>query len=68
MPTYSYKCKSCGAERDVIKSIHASNRPEPCKAEACSGKKDKEKQMVKILSATPFHLKGRGWYRDGYTK
>lgn len=68
MPTYRYKCKSCGAEREAVKSIHASSEPEFCAERGCRDGEGKELQMVKQIGAAPFHLKGGGWYRDGYQK
>ena len=57
MPLYEYICK-CGHELD---KIVAYDTPNP-KCPKCGTK------MKKKLSKGNFHLKGGGWYKDGYTK
>ena len=58
MPIYEYKCKVCGAEKEVIASFSAP--PPPC------DNKDHKKSMVRKISKNNFHLKGSGWYKDSY--
>jgi putative FmdB family regulatory protein len=56
MPSYSYKCKSCGHRFDGDAKMSAPNPPCPeCKAET-----------EKVPTAPSFHLKGGGWAEDGY--
>ncbi len=61
MPIYEYNCPKCGSF-DVIQGVNdkpLKANPEcidkkcPCKAE-------------RVMSASAFHLKGGGWYKDGY--
>jgi putative FmdB family regulatory protein len=57
MPIYVYGCRKCGA---VEEHIQRFSDPPLTRCEACGGKLEK-----KVTSAA-FHLKGGGWYRDGY--
>lgn len=68
MPTYTYQCPSCKARREVIKSISRSDEAEHCAERGCRDGEGNEREMKKQLHAVGFSLKGRGWFRDGYTK
>jgi putative FmdB family regulatory protein len=57
MPIYAYRCKKCGSEEEHIQRM---SDPPVTKCEACGGRLDR------LLSPAAFHLKGGGWYRDGY--
>ena len=73
MPIYEYKCEDCGhefeemlhfSERDVPLNTPCPNRifdrnQEP-QCFDCSGK------IHLKMSLGSFHLKGGGWYKDGY--
>ena len=75
MPIYEYKCDTCGhefeemlhfSERDVPLNTPCPNRifdrnQEP-QCFDCSGK------IHLKMSLGSFHLKGSGWYKDGYGK
>ena len=75
MPIYEYKCENCGyefeemlhfSERDVPLNTPCPNRifdrnQEP-QCFDCSGK------IHLKMSLGSFHLKGSGWYKDGYGK
>lgn len=57
MPIYAYRCSKCGEQEEHIQRF--SDPPlESCAA--CGGR------LEKLLSAAAFHLKGGGWYKDGY--
>ena len=57
MPIYAYRCQSCGATTEHIQKF--SDPPmEEC--EACKGR------LERAVTAAAFHLKGGGWYKDGY--
>jgi putative FmdB family regulatory protein len=57
MPTYEYKCDKCGRVFEVRQRI--SDAPlQTC--EACGG------EVRRLLSSTPFILKGGGWYVTDY--
>jgi putative FmdB family regulatory protein len=57
MPIYEYICKKCGADIEVIQKF---SDPPLKKHDDCGGK------LTKKLSLSAFHLKGGGWYADGY--
>ena len=52
VPTYDFKCKSCGTITEVT-----SNLPIPC--ELCG------ETMIRIWTANPVHFKGTGFYKTG---
>ena len=57
MPTYEYKCGKCGRVFEVRQRI--TDAPlQTC--EACGG------EVHRLLSSTPFILKGGGWYVTDY--
>ncbi len=57
MPTYEYECTS-GHRFEVVQRITA----EPLKrCKVCRSK------VRRLISASPFILKGGGWYADGYS-
>lgn len=59
MPTYSYECKKCGHEFDIMQRIvddALTDCPE-CKA--------KELKKVIKLNDGGFALKGKGWFKSG---
>ena len=58
MPTYEYRCGSCGHEFEVEQRITA-DRLTDCPA--C-----KQPKLERLISASSFTLKGGGWYKDGY--
>ena len=64
MPIYEYKCENCGNEFEEM--LHFSERDDPlntpCSFPTCSGK------VHLKMSLGSFHLKGSGWYKDGYGK
>ncbi len=57
MPIYAYRCTKCGAEEEHIQGF---DDPPMTTCEACGG------GLERLLSAAAFHLKGGGWYKDGY--
>jgi len=67
MPIYEYKCEDCGHEFEEM--LHFSERDNPINAPCpnsirplCGGK------VHLKMSLGSFHLKGGGWYKDGYGK
>jgi putative FmdB family regulatory protein len=57
MPLYEYRCRSCGTLIEVLQKL--GDRPlRSC--ERCSGR------LEKLISRTSFHLRGGGWFADGY--
>ena len=62
MPIYEYKCEDCGHEFEEM--LHFSERDiplnTPCSFPTCGGK------VHLKMSLGSFHLKGTGWYKDGY--
>lgn len=57
MPIYVYRCKKCDA---VEEHIQRFSDPPMEKCEACGGRLEKQ------ITGAAFHLKGGGWYADGY--
>lgn len=58
MPTYTYRCQSCG-EKEIKQSIKDEkliNCPE-CKSN----------DFERLISNGNFILNGSGWYKDGYS-
>jgi putative FmdB family regulatory protein len=58
MPIYEYRCSSCGHELEALQKF--SDPPlaacPSCHADA----------LVKLVSASGFHLKGSGWYATDF--
>ena len=73
MPIYEYKCEKCGHEFEEM--LHFSERDVPINT-PCPNRifdRNQEPQCFdcdgKIhlkMSLGSFHLKGGGWYKDGY--
>ena len=58
MPIYEFKCHEC---ENLIELIQKIDDPAPL-CEKC------EITLTKVISKNSFRLKGRGWYKDGYSK
>ena len=58
MPTYEYRCQVC---HKVIEVFHKFNDDGPDRCPDCH-----HGQLKKVMSKNTFHLKGDGWYKDGY--
>jgi putative FmdB family regulatory protein len=58
VPIYEYECRKCGVF-DYEQSI--ADRP-LARCPKCRTK------VTKLISASAFHLKGGGWYSDGYNR
>ena len=71
MPIYEYKCEDCGHEFEEM--LHFSERDVPLNT-PCEQQIEQTKHMSfkcdgKVhlkMSLGSFHLKGGGWYKDGY--
>ena len=59
MAIYKYRCQTCEAVHEVWAKM---GDPAPAACEACGV----EGSLTKLLSKTAFHLKGGGWYAQGY--
>ena len=58
MPIYEYSCQECGKDFEEIQKF--SDPPiELC---PCCGSLEAKRKV----SVSAFHLKGGGWYKDGY--
>ena len=73
MPIYEYKCENCGHEFEEM--LHFSERDVPlnipCEQQIKQTKHMSFKCDGKVhlkMSLGSFHLKGSGWYKDGYGK
>ncbi len=58
MPIYEYVCKSCGHELEEVQKF---NDPLLVECPACH-----QEELTRKMSVSSFHLKGGGWYKDGY--
>ncbi len=58
MPIYEYQCEECEEEIEVIQKV--SDDP----IETCPSCQNTS--LKKKASMSAFHLKGGGWYKDGY--
>jgi putative FmdB family regulatory protein len=65
MPVFEYKCKECGNIKEVFNfgSWQDCQRASSFKKVKCPKCKI---DMEKIISKSNFHLKGNGWFKDGY--
>ena len=59
MPIYEYECASCGKQSEIS---HKMSDPAPDNCPVCG-----KGPLSKLMSAAAFHLKGGGWYTDGYS-
>ena len=59
MPIYEYVCESCDQE---TLEVHVPVKHKPPVCELCN------EDMVRLISANSFRLKGGGWEKDGYSK
>lgn len=60
MPIYEFRCSECDEVSEEMLSIKSTVKTIKCPI--CESKSEK------ILSLGSFHLKGGGWYKDGYGK
>ena len=60
MPIYNYRCERCEAVHEVWAKV-GDDAPAVC--ESCGA----EGALTKMLAKTAFHLKGGGWYAQGYS-
>jgi putative FmdB family regulatory protein len=58
MPIYEYQCDNCQQVTEAWQSL-ADEPLNTC--QACAG------SLRKLISRSSFHLKGGGWYADGYS-
>tara|TARA_B100001250_G_scaffold129646_1_gene110459 strand:+ start:676 stop:1032 length:357 start_codon:yes stop_codon:yes gene_type:complete len=59
MPIYEYLCASCGFQFEEVQKF---NDPPLEECPNCG-----EKSASRQVSMSAFHLKGGGWYKDGYS-
>ncbi len=59
MPTYEYRCSSCGHELEAFQKI-----TEPA-LKLCP--KCNQEKLERLISGGNFVLKGGGWYKDLYS-
>ncbi|AMK12676.1 MAG: FmdB family zinc ribbon protein [Pseudodesulfovibrio sp.] len=57
MPIYEYQCQSCGS---VFEEWQSGFEEQEFPCPECGG------ESRKLISHSSFHLKGGGWYADGY--
>lgn len=59
MPTYSYECKKCGHEFDIVQRMVDDPLTD------CPSCNEKELKKVIKVSDGGFALKGKGWFKSG---
>jgi len=57
MPIYEYQCQTC---KNIVEAWQSLSDEPLSVCPECAG------EMKKLISASSFHLKGGGWYADGY--
>ena len=60
MPIYEFRCIECDEVSEKILSF--KDKTKTIKCPICNNKSER------IMSLGSFHLKGSGWYKDGYGK
>ena len=58
MPTYDYECQSCGHTFETSQRITEKALTD---CPTCN-----QPKLQRLITAAAFHLKGGGWYKDGY--
>ena len=66
MPIFEFQCSGCCLITEKIVFSNNNNEEEFTIDEVC--KECGGNTFEKIMSSSSFHLKGRGWYKDGYAK
>lgn len=67
MPLYEYRCSKCENIISIQRLISERNELPICCNEDVSGQSCGTLMDIQISSST-FHLKGSGWFKDGYQK
>ncbi len=60
MPFYEYRCQACGHEQEVMQKMSDVPLTE---CPSCS-----KAELIKLVSAAGFRLKGGGWYETDFKK
>ena len=58
MPFYEYQCEKC---QQVVEAWQSVAEEPLSTCQSCAG------PLKKLISMSSFHLKGGGWYADGYS-
>lgn len=58
MPFYEYRCGACGHEFEAMQKMSDAPLTD---CPSCS-----KGELVKLVSAAGFHLKGSGWYKTDF--
>jgi putative FmdB family regulatory protein len=58
MPIYEYECQKCGERLESLQGLHD---PALTECPSCG-----EPELKRLMSASGFHLKGGGWYKNDY--
>lgn len=63
MPIFEYECKNCGDVHEFLVYMeNVQTNLVNARCPDCNG------PLTKIISRSTFHLKGKGWEKDGYQK
>ena len=63
MPTYVFECPACHRVEDRL-HVPVAERDDPKHQPTCPD----HGPMPRTVAPTSFALKGKGWYKDGYSK
>lgn len=58
MPIYEYRCSGC---EDTFEQLQQMSDPDPEECPGCGSS-----EVERLVSRSSFHLKGGGWFEDGY--
>ncbi len=58
MPIYEYRCGACGRQHEIMQKL---SEPRLTDCPACG-----KPELVKLVSAAGFQLKGNGWYATDF--
>lgn len=61
MPIYEFQCEECDHRSEKL--VRSEKSVANCTCDECGSS-----ELVRLISASTFILKGGGWYADGYTK
>jgi len=65
MPLYRFSCSECEKEFELFMTMrkrYEEKSPTPFVCTHCGSEK-----TIPLISKTSFSLKGKGWYKDGYS-
>lgn len=71
MPFYDYVCPECGHKETAMRKVAERDFPPLCVKHVGDGFPPEVRRVPmtrNTVTAPSFHLKGKGWAKDGYGK